>query len=106
MQVSHPASNKNQKLTFPTRDDIMFVRKEGKWKAFHTGSNSFCHVHICQHYTLYQERCKEENIPVHHWAILHPIWNEAKEAQKHSRGIKQAMLDLVIVKKVAPKGFT
>ncbi|KAH9973657.1 hypothetical protein BGW80DRAFT_1123557, partial [Lactifluus volemus] len=52
-----------------------FIEKEGKRKAFHTGGNSSCCVHIHQHYTLYQEQCKEANIPEQHWAIPCPIWN-------------------------------
>jgi len=63
-------------------------------------------VHICQHYTLYQELCKEANIPVHHWAIPHPIWNKAKESQKHGTSTKQGTLDLVVVKLVGPQGFS
>ena len=106
MQVSHLSFNNGRELTKAPRDDLVFVKKEGKRRAFHTGSNSSCHVHIRQHYTLYQEQCKEENIPVHHWAIPRSIWNEAKESQKRSTGTKQATLDPVVVKMVGPQGFT
>ena len=43
---------------------------------------------------------------MHHWAIPCPIWNEAKESQKHSTGTKQGTLDPVVVKLVGPQGFT
>ncbi|KAH9959890.1 hypothetical protein BGW80DRAFT_1183129, partial [Lactifluus volemus] len=53
-----------------------FIEKSGKCKAFHTGSNSLCHQHIRQHYEIYKNRCKEANIPKHHWAIPRWIWWE------------------------------
>jgi len=87
-------------------DNNPVFMKKGKQKAFHVGSNSSCCMHIHQHYTLYQELCKESNIPVHHWAIPCPIWNKAKESQKHSTGTKQGTLDPVVVKLVGPQGFT
>ncbi|KAF8231970.1 hypothetical protein L208DRAFT_1069017, partial [Tricholoma matsutake] len=64
------------------RNDKEFVEKNGQRKAFHTGSNSSCRLHICQHYTRYQELCKQENIPEHHWAIPCSIWNEREAAKK------------------------
>jgi len=83
---------------------VVFVWKEGKWKAFHTGSNLSCRVHICQHYKLYQRECEEANIPENHWAVPCPIWNEREEAQK--RGKVQATLDSVVTKAVGPQVFT
>ncbi|KAF8235080.1 hypothetical protein L208DRAFT_1139183, partial [Tricholoma matsutake] len=64
------------------RNDKEFVEKNSQRKAFHTGSNSLCHLHIHQHYTQYQELCKQENIPEHHWAVPRPIWNEREAAKK------------------------
>jgi hypothetical protein len=82
----------------------VFVQKEGKQKAFHTGSNSSCRVHIRQHYKLYQRKCKEANIPEHHWAVPRLIWNEREVSQKH--GKVQATLDLAVTKLVGPQVFT
>ena len=82
----------------------MFVQKEGKRKAFHTGSNLSCHVHIHQHYELYQRKCKEANIPEYHWAVLCLIWNEREASRKH--GKVQATLDSAVTKLVGPQVFT
>jgi hypothetical protein len=82
----------------------VFVQKEGKRKAFHTSSNSSCRVHIRQHYELYQRKCKEANIPEHHWAVPRLIWNEREVSQKH--GKVQATLDLAVTKLVGPQVFT
>jgi len=62
-------------------------------------------VHICQHYQLYQERCKEKNIPENHWAILCPIWNAGQELEKHGKDTKQATLDLMVTKLAGPLVF-
>jgi hypothetical protein len=80
------------------RNDDEFVTKYGKRKAFHAGGNSLCRQHICQHYNVYQQQCKAENIPEHHWAIPHPIW---KKMQDDKRGVKtgrQGTLDGLIKK--------
>ncbi|KAI0274355.1 hypothetical protein BGY98DRAFT_920806, partial [Russula aff. rugulosa BPL654] len=45
------------------------IAKHGKKKAFLTGGNSPCRHHACQHYSLYKQRCKEADVPEHHWAI-------------------------------------
>ena len=55
-----------------------FTNAEWKWKVFHTGRNSSCQSHICQHYELYKDLCKQGNIPEQHWAIPCSIWNEWK----------------------------
>jgi hypothetical protein len=89
------------------RDNVEFTKKEGKRKAFHIGGNSSCRVHIRQHYQLYQERCKEENLPEHHWAIPRPIWNARKASQKQGKGTtRQATLDLMVTTFVEPQAFT
>ena len=51
------------------RNDKAFVKANGKRKSFHKGSNSSNHIHICQHYSDYKERCEKADIPMHHWAI-------------------------------------
>jgi hypothetical protein len=45
------------------------VKKHGKRKAFHVGSNSSCRQHIRSHFEVYEARCKEEGIIVHHHAV-------------------------------------
>ena len=105
MQVSQLSFNRGRELT-KTRDDVVFIKKEGMQKAFYAGSNLSCCVHICQHYKTYQERCKEENIPENHWAIPCPIWHAREESQKQHKGAKQAMLDLVRMKLGGPQLFT
>jgi len=62
-------------------------------------------VHIRQHYQLYQEQCKEKNIPENHWAIPRPIWNARQELEKHGKDTKQATLDLMVTKSVGPLVF-
>jgi hypothetical protein len=54
----------------PHRVDERFVRLYGKRKAFHKGGNSYCRLHIRQHYNLYKEKCENRNIPINHWAIF------------------------------------
>jgi hypothetical protein len=88
------------------RNDDGFVKKYGKRKAFHTGGNSSCRLHIRQHYIVYQERCKAENIPEHHWAIPRPVW---KRMQDDKRGVKmerQGTLDGLLKKQKEPLVFT
>jgi hypothetical protein len=88
------------------RDDPAFINKEGKRKAFHMGSNSSCHAHIRQHFKLYQERCKAENISEHHWAIPRPVWKEM-EARQGNKSSKQGTLDQSMKKKsTEPTTFT
>ncbi|KAF8883510.1 hypothetical protein BD779DRAFT_1408558, partial [Infundibulicybe gibba] len=55
-----------------------FLERNGKQRAFHMGGNSSCRQHIRGHYDIYEERCKLEGIPMHHWAIPHGIWKEMK----------------------------
>ncbi|KAH9954727.1 hypothetical protein BJV74DRAFT_800232 [Russula compacta] len=45
------------------------LKKVGQRKAFFIGGNLTCRAHICQHYMLYKEHCKEGNIPENHHAI-------------------------------------
>ena len=107
MQVSDLLLIKEgRKLTKTKRDNVEFIEKEGKQKAFHTGGNSSCHAHIRQHYILYQERCKEANIPEQHWAILCPIWNGMEEARRHKKVPRQGTLDSSVTRLVGPQVFT
>lgn len=88
------------------RNDEEFVIKYEKHKAFHTGSNLSCRQHIHQHYEVYQKRCKEENIPEHHWAIPHTIWNKTEDEKKGVKRGKQGTLDKLMKKSEAPVVFT
>ena len=88
------------------RNDGGFMKKYGKRKAFHTGGNSSCQQHIRQHYDVYQQRCKEENIPEHHWAIPRPIWKKMQEEKKGTMGERQGTLDELIRKPSGPQVFT
>jgi hypothetical protein len=54
----------------------------GKRKAFHKGGNSSCRLHLRQHYKLYEERCKEANIPINHWAVPREIWRVMQAAKE------------------------
>ncbi|KAF8181780.1 hypothetical protein BJ912DRAFT_1023504 [Pholiota molesta] len=65
------------------KNDKEFVKLSGMRKAFHKGGNSSCRTHIRQHYDLYKERCAKDSIPMNHWAIPRPIWNEM-EAEKEA----------------------
>jgi hypothetical protein len=80
------------------------VKKYGKRKAFHTGGNSSCRQHIRQHYIEYQKRCKEENIPEHHWAIPRSIWRQMEEGKRGA--MVQGTLSQFIGKPSAPSVFT
>ena len=88
------------------RDNKEFIDQEGKRKAFHTGSTSSCRAHIRQHFKLYQERCKVENIPEHHWTILHRVWKVMEEARQGNKSSKQGTLDKVMKPSTGPTTFT
>ena len=105
MQVSQLSFNRGRELT-KTRDNTVFIKKEGMQNTFHAGSNSSCCIYICQHYKTYQEWYKEENTPENHWAIPHPIWHIREESQKQHKGAKQATLDLVGMKLQGPQVFS
>ncbi|KIM58355.1 hypothetical protein SCLCIDRAFT_55519, partial [Scleroderma citrinum Foug A] len=55
------------------KEDEIFVRKNGKRKAFHLGSNSSCRQHIRIHYEEYQQRCVEGGIPENDHAVPREI---------------------------------
>jgi hypothetical protein len=65
------------------------MRRKGKRKAFLKGGNSTCRFHLRQHYDIYKDKCEKGNIPVNHWAIPRPIWNDMEKAKEESeRGRK------------------
>jgi hypothetical protein len=78
------------------------VIKGGLRKAFHIGRDSSCRSHIRQHYQLYQQRCKDGNIPENHHAIPRQIWREKNEQKE---GKIQVKLDGMIERGHGPKEF-
>jgi len=88
------------------RDNPEFIDKEGKWKVFHTDSNSSCRAHICQHFKLYQKQCKVKNIPKHHWAIPCSIWKAMEVAQQGNKLLKLGTLDKSMKTSTGPMTFT
>jgi hypothetical protein len=82
------------------------VKRCGMRKAFHTGSNSSCLQHICQHYEVYRQWCKEANIPDHHWAIPQIIWKKMEEERTGKDVTKQGTLDEFMGKEVGPVVYT
>ena len=69
------------------------------------GGNSSCRHHIRQHYLIYQQRCKDGNIPEHHWAIPRSIWKIMEEEKKGKKVVSLAMqgtLDGLLISNVAP----
>ena len=73
--------------------------KGGQRKAFFTGGNSSCRAHIRSHYPLYQQRCKEQNIPENHYAIPREIWRQMKAEKLKLKGKQQVKLDGMLEKK-------
>jgi hypothetical protein len=80
--------------------------KHGKRKVFHTGGNSSCQLHICQHYDIYHQQCIEENIPEHHWAIPRPIWRKMQDKKRGVKAERQGTLDGLVKKQKEPVVFT
>src|SRR6267154_4203866 len=66
---------KTESLPYIPRDNEIFVKQNGKRKAFHLGSNSLCRQHIHGHYEFYQAKCKELGITEHHYAISRELLN-------------------------------
>jgi hypothetical protein len=73
------------------------VIKGGEKKAFFTGGNSSCRAHICQHYEIYKERCKEANIPENHHALPRHLYWQMK-VDKKATGRAKLTLDAVLEK--------
>jgi len=86
------------------KDDEVFIKKQGKCKAFHLGPNSSCRQHIRGHYSLYKERCAEQNLEVHHYAVLREILRKRAKLEKGERE-GQCTLDAVFAKP-KPKEFS
>jgi hypothetical protein len=70
--------------------------------AFLTGGNSSCRAHIRQHYGLYQQLCKEKNIPQNHHAIPRPLWRKMQEEKSDLKRGSQTKLDGMFEKVKAP----
>ena len=68
-------------------------------KAFYTGGNSTCRVHIRRHYELYKTRCEEQNIPKNHHAIPRTLWNQMQELKANPKTKVQSKLDRILEKK-------
>ena len=110
MQVSCCTSNTKEDFTFNCRNNEVFLKENGKRKAFHKGGNLSCHFHIRQHYDIYKEKCEKDNIPINHWAIPRPIWNkmekakaEEKSGQLRKKGMQQ---ELDFKTMTGPREFT
>jgi hypothetical protein len=90
------------------RNNEELVKKQGKRKAFFTGGNSSCRQHIRQHYAIYQERCKEADVPEHHWAIPRLIWRKMEEEKRGKKVpvAKQGTLDGMLVETLNSPVFT
>ena len=73
------------------------VIKGGEKKAFFTGGNSSCHAHICQHYDIYKECCKDGKIPENHHALPRQLYRQMKVDRKVAGGV-QLMLDRTLEK--------
>ena len=84
------------------RNDDKLVRKQGKRKAFFTGSNSSCRHHIRQHYLIYQQRFKEADVPEHHWAIPRLLWKKMEDEKNGKKVTRQGTLDGLLTTSVAP----
>jgi len=80
------------------------MKKQGKHKAFHLGSNSSCQQHIHGHYSLYKEQCAEQNLEVHHYAVPWEILRKRVKLEKGGRE-GQHTLNVVFIKP-KPKEFS
>jgi hypothetical protein len=87
------------------RDDKDYIRKNGRRKAFHIGSNSSCRQHIRGHYALYKERCAELNLKENHHAIPRDIVR-AKAEERKQRKDGQQKLDGIVQKASQPAEFS
>jgi hypothetical protein len=88
------------------RVDNAVLKDGGLRKAFFVGGNSTCRVHIRQHYTLYQQRCKDKNLPENHHALPRPIWKKMQEMRSGLKTKTQSKLDGMVEKFQGPREFT
>jgi hypothetical protein len=77
--------------------------------VFFTGGNSSCQAHICQHYNIYKEHCKERNIPENHHTLPQQLFGQMKGdktggSQLTLDGVLRKPLD--VVKTYQHKGAT
>jgi hypothetical protein len=91
--------------TDQNRLDKKVTKKGGLRKAFFVGGNSSCQAHIRQHYGLYQQRCKEKNIPENHFAIPQHIWKQMQAEKNNPNGKTQAKLDGMVDKSQGTRVF-
>jgi hypothetical protein len=88
--------------THEIREDKDLIKREGSQKAFLKGSNSSCRQHARKHWEIYQKKCEDAEIPVHHWAIPRQVWNEMGKKEGKAR----EKLDNVFEKLTGPREFT
>ena len=81
----------------------MNSKLKGLRKAFFCGSNTSCRQHIRQHYAVYQEWCREQNLTENQRAIPPHILKE-REAAKSPK--KQMKLDDVVIKVKPPTEYS
>jgi hypothetical protein len=81
------------------------VIKGGEKTAFFTGGNSSCRAHIRQHYEIYKERCKDQDIRESHHAIPRDLYRQMKLEKKATHGVQQT-LDGVLGKASDVKTYT
>jgi hypothetical protein len=88
---------------FPFRTDPDIVKSKGLRKAFFSGSNTSCRQHIRQHYTIYQQRCREQDIAENYRAVPPQILKEREAAKKPKT---QTNLDDIVIKETRPAEFS
>ena len=73
-------------------------------RAFFTGSNMSCRMHIHYHYDVYKIKCEADNLPMNDWCIPRDLW---KKMQTKSGGLStQTTLDSVIQVSKGSKEFS
>lgn len=106
MQVSSKTcAREGHHLHMLERDDMNYIQKHGRRKAFHVGSNSSCCQHIRRHYKLYKEHCAELGLKENHHAIPRDIVKARVEAKKQKKDGQQK-LDGIIQKASQPTEFS
>jgi len=89
----------HHETTHENREDKAFIKGEGSPKAFLNGSNSSCHQHAQKHWEIYQKKCEDTEILVHHLAIPQQVWNKMG---KKKEGEPWEKLDNVFNKLTGP----
>jgi hypothetical protein len=88
---------------FFLRIDPNIVKAKGVRKAFFSGSNTSCRQHIRQHYTIYQQRCREEGLTENYRAVPPQIIKE-RELSKSPK--KQTTLNDIVIKEKRQAEFS